>query len=410
MKIIFIIAYAIYLFTRLDAFSAEPYLERGIHSVIWVSYVGILFVLLLRVHVIRFIKTGCFYIRDVVFVMIPIFTAYLLAILAEYTAQNNVLAMLAFIAAVYFTGRVIYEYQCVQIFLAVSYFLPLIYIILHNTYSNFILSELFRNINFSTYFSMVYATRFRFDFGFNNSNAIGNIAAYLICISFLFRHYADTKNKKRFITLATAIGNVFCLGMLLITGCRSGILVIAVFAYMYTYLRFMQNAHLAQRTRKTVKYIYNSILIIAGVFLSRNIIYYYMHSGRQYAFENFKLLNTVRKILFGIGIPENFSLLYVDGNRGNFIDNYYVYIIVTTGVIGACLINFSLIAVGKNLYENIEKEKVYVYLFSYYAALLIYGFVEAGVFNSSNFASGIYFSLFFALYDTKRKVKVIARY
>jgi len=201
--------------------------------------------------------------------------------------------------------------------------------------------------------------------GFYSPNVLGSIMECTLCVSVCLVSKLKEQNEMNLLMrIIIGLGDIFIFSIILITGSRSAIIGLFVFLLLCCLFSIENKLHISQGQLLIIK-----IVVMFGVVFLLFTSYfqqfwlYYLHSGRYKAYENLKFLNTLRRQLFGIGLPEqDMSIFYIDGMRGNILDNYYIYTLVSTGVIGTILICFSIIKIGTAIYK-LMKTNSYIYVF-----------------------------------------------
>lgn len=405
MKILFLIEHSIYLFSRIDARSSHGFIPKGMHSKIWVLYTLLILLQYLVIkcseykywHVILFSKNF--------FVIIPILAAYFLTLFGEYTNLNEELSVLNMLIDIYISSELIKKYNCFKKFAICSFGIIIIYLIIIIIMNRINLLALIGNVSVKQFFSSRYASRFHFEFGGINPNYIGNIGTCSLLVSailFAMNEHYQSKKRKCLIRVILAILDLFCFTVIVVSGCRGAFLALFAFSISFIYLILDSSKIVA---KKQILVIGFGSIIFATIFtaiagLGIRGIEYYLGSGRGKAFQNLKFLNNIRRFLFGIGLPKTeMSNLYIDGISGDSIDVYYVYILVTSGIVGAILIIFSLVKLWNELYKNITLSMLHKIFFCCYISQLVYGMVEACVLLPSAPSCEVYFPILLASID-----------
>lgn len=402
MKYEFLLEYAVYLFSMIDACAEKSFLPKGIHARIWVVFVVLQIVK--RIIATFSVNNGRVEIPRSLLVMLPVFATYGMVFLGEFTYFKNAAAAAIFVMATFFIGDYIGKNKCVLEFVFVSFVVMAAYVFVYINIHNYSISSLYKNVNLTTFFSLIYKRRFRFSFGLSNPNAIGNILAWTICLS----HYVFVSVKKMFSGALKAIFYIIILVvdfisfiMLLITGSRAGLMCVIVYAVFYVLIYVENNSVMGRRDKLTLRIIVAMIVFALALSTSSNIIYYYMHSGRQKAFKNLRLINSPRRWMFGIGLPQKeIKNLLIDGVRGDSIDVYYIYILVMAGIVGLALMMISIIMIAKQVNLKRREELLSNLLWADFMTLVVYGLFESCVLNASFLTSGILWAMFIAsFYD-----------
>lgn len=111
---------------------------------------------------------------------------------------------------------------------------------------------------------------------------------------------------------------------------------------------------------------------------------------------NLPLLDSPVKKLFGLGVLSPGSVSVYDA-----VDNYYLYILLTLGIIGLIVIAYCLVTIGIKLHRRVieTENKLYAMVFAVYACQMISGLSENCILYYIFPSSLIYFLLYFVFLD-----------
>ena len=221
--------------------------------------------------------------------------------------------------------------------------------------------------------------RYRESFGVFNVNSTGNLAAVTIIMSFLLLAYIKDntmKKRKLWIVLITVL-DVFTFIVLLSSGSRNSILQIILFILVYFYLNITELRQISGCSKNALR---TFILIVVGVMICFNlkeeIWDLFVSSLRFKSFViDIPIFIESKRILRGLGI---FNVgLFAKGQNayGNTVnvDNYYLYVLLETGIMGIILILFVLANIGIKLLKvkNRTQSSFTKFMLSAFVTLLI---------------------------------------
>ncbi len=293
-----------------------------------------------------------------------IFFSLLLVFLFQYnralTNWEVVLSQFLLMADIFMIAKIYSKYDKKNLFLFLSFAVPLAFVIYHTTRDAHVPPGCFENIKHL--FENTQRVRYAFDF--NHFNTLGNLIAGIIMISVIF--IANTLKQKEWIVLKIAkiiLPIVFYIPLcfiLLCTASRTSILALGVFTlgclyFVLTNLKFIPNL---------IKIIIKVILLVVLTIPSYKYINKHYdeimdESNRRPNFEvNLPNMSDEQKDKYGIGLVYygDFGEKIVEGYETSNIDNYYLYMYITTGKIGLTIFVIVylvvLIKLWLNMYVN----------------------------------------------------------
>ena len=199
-------------------------------------------------------------------------------------------------------------------------------------------------------FGTAWYARYRVLFGMYHANAAGNISCCAILFSFLL--LSD-------LNLTTALGKTKAtiilildfvnMTVLLSTDSRSSILAIIVFFLVFLFLQVttLKNKHLRFFLRVLLLL---AITILLIVFMGNAILALFVSSQRSANFEmNLPYLNSAFKVFFGLGLidPSDFGTGTTGLGITFYVDNYFLYILLTLGITGLVSVFYIIISLFK---------------------------------------------------------------
>lgn len=295
---------------------------------------------------------------------------------------------------------VIVNYRSEISFLWISYITPILFLMgeCKNLQINFI-NEL-SNVNFS---SLLFGSdRYRADFGFYNINITGNICACILLVSFILLWYAkqiDNKLKRKIVYFILVIGDIFTTLLLILADSRNAMFTVLISIVVIAFLFVTNSDRLILNQRRILQ----GLLLFAGVlliiaFIVPGIMENAISSGRSFAANtNIKVLDTLPKQLFGIGLVGSgaFGRGEITGYYTVALDNYFMYILIASGIIGLIWIVSALIRIGVDLFKKIELSKLYIVIFGIFIGHVASGIGETCILYYSFLSSIIYFIIYF---------------
>lgn len=273
-----------------------------------------------------------------------------------YLAEDNIVNYVIFLMFIFFAAYGISYLRIFDLIVRVSY-LEIICILFERflKYKDY-LSE----VNIIASFNRV-GSYTRVTFGFQHVNSCGNLCLLEIVLIILIINQLLEKriNKNiRNILIVINIGLlVFCTYILLLTSTRTAILsFLLLLALIIISLIF-------RTSDKRMKAILISLgllvilliltfIVINGMF---SLDYFYTLTGRNNSL-NIKLLSNLRSFIFGIGFvnPGLFGVNGLPGSYTTWMDNYYIYILVASGLIGFILNVGSIYYIGKQIGKQVR--------------------------------------------------------
>lgn len=213
----------------------------------------------------------------------------------------------------------------------------------------------------SNIFSNDASVRYRISYGLYHFNAMGNLCSFFLILVGLFLAIRQDKKKKIKIMSKLLIGIVSCIAaiIMLSTGSRNAITSTLVFVGSFLYL-FSWG-----KNGKVWRFLQVAILIVLfiGFAWTADIIALLSQSNRLFNFtHNIPLLTEFNSWITGLGfVDSGYFGLRKSVFDSIYVDNFYLYVLLSTGVIGcvvlfAPLINFIFTFfrkdTGKSMYEK----------------------------------------------------------
>ena len=191
----------------------------------------------------------------------------------------------------------------------------------------------------SNMFSGNGSNRYRISYGLYHVNATGNLCwLFLIFIGLLFASYYDEKERMGGIMkLSICIVSCIVIIMMLSTGSRNAITSTLVFVALIIFMINWGNS------RKVERFIQASMLlaVIIGFIWTADIIALLSDSNRLFNFtHNIPLLTKFNSWITGLGfVDSGYFGLKKSIFKSVYVDNFYLYVLLSTGILG-CIILF----------------------------------------------------------------------
>lgn len=304
-----------------------------------------------------------------------------------------------FFLNIYCTGYIIYYFELNKMFLTMSYYIPSIFV-----------SILFfkNNVSFDLnyYFDNLFlgVARGRINMGFTHYNILGNICACMLLLSVLMCATYEKKNGCIFSKLIM-YGSVIFLDIILLitlmaTASRSSFLLIIVFLAILMCIKLLFEENDNKRNKLLMYILLFTLTVIISVFIGGFIIDLFISSERlNNILINIPLLTKNNRWLIGLGIidPGKFSYSASGYGYSYYVDNYYLYILIETGIIGFIIILSIMLKIGKVLHRLINQKicNENIIIYAIYFTHLISGMAETCVIYHNFMSSFIFMSLYY---------------
>ena len=186
-------------------------------------------------------------------------------------------------------------------------------------------------------------TRARAAFGFYHPNAAANIALCVIVLS----SYLVCENKKKSIYF---IIDIFMIYIILATASRTTLSALILFFVLLIYSRLMNKIKSNNKKRGLIV---GLILIVVLLFLfssENGIAGLFTLSNRSYNFiYNVPVLEKSGRLWIGLGLIGSGEFYQLPQYNTFFVDNYFLYVLMSTGIIGLIFISCFMIYILKRL-------------------------------------------------------------
>lgn len=194
-------------------------------------------------------------------------------------------------------------------------------------------------------------TRTRATFGFYHANAAANIAlcviimsSYLICVS-----------KKRILYIAIDMLMTY---IILATASRTALSALILFVMLLVYSTFLNRVK-SNNEKNGLTAILVLVIVLLLLFSSESGIEgLFKLSNRSYNFiYNIPVLINSERLWIGLGLIGSGEFYQLSQYNTFFVDNYFLYVLMSTGIIGLIFIVCFMIYIGKNLVKNADGTK-----------------------------------------------------
>lgn len=233
--------------------------------------------------------------------------------------------------------------------------------------------------------------RTRGDFGFGHYNTLG-----AACVCELILSSILNKHSSRFIRIVIYGGRILAIVMLLCSASRSSLTSLAVFLIVYLSIG-INELNLSKKQMVIIKFV-RAILVfglISLVFLEIDFNEILIESQRSLVFNHaLPLFLNSGRVLLGLGFASNTA--YGTGETPYttyWIDNGYIYYLITTGILGFMLIISAIVIIFVRLYK-MRREIFGKYVFSLFVMYLYGSLFEVTIFMSGAIVNYIYLPIF----------------
>lgn len=397
IKFIFVILYAFYTIVAVNTRLVEQIIPYGNFYVYF--YIVALIILLLVFHYKPLVIRN----KDISFKTIGLFTIYIFIFSIvtwlegpEGDLGDEVLAFAKFIMVAAITIYFVKQFDLFSELLFASLLGGSALLAYEYALAGFPL-DIFSRL--TTFFSNVYVLRYRLAFNFNNPNTVGNIAACMMVVYFLFLSWVRCYEEKSLgrtlrVIVATALAVVDMI-VLLSSGSRNSMVTLLMFFFAMFYFKATDFKRISERQKGILK----GIIVVLGVIIVYITVFssafeMFETSGRLRSFEvNVPLVLREGRFFEGLGLMN--PGLFGRGSAGYIVDNYYLYVFMETGIIGLVMISWLLIRLTKKVHElRITNESFYVMLSSAFIAWLVSGLGETCVIYPYFPSSLVFFVIF----------------
>lgn len=392
--------YGIYLFFSIDARVANPFISIP-HTKFFLLYLFFVVFGVLSDIVIR--GRNRIHNRETFLFFSGFFCMYVLAFFREYSSLEEIVLAIMILVITFCNAYLVCKNNCIIEFVKITVSVIACFFILICIRDGVKVLELISKLSLSGLFSANYAMRIRIWFNFKNVNAVGNlVSCALVLLPMIYKAVFVYEGNKIIIhKILYVLITVWLYMILLLSGSRTAMIIVAIDRVMLLYYSIRKRIKSNQRV--IVDAICAVLFGVMAIIILLNLLGTFLEA-RGFAFENIKLLTSLRERLLGLGMiaPGKYPELVINGKRGDFLDNYYIYLYLTFGIVGVMIFFTSIVKVIISL---LKKSKIspndYMVLCCMISCLLG-GLGETSVFYHIFPSSVIYFSLIFARMNYKR--------
>lgn len=253
----------------------------------------------------------------------------------------------------------------------------------------------------------------RITFGFSHVNSCGNLCVLeisLLIYALIYFYKRSNKKKIKLLYLLVFIPSILLTGYLtLYTSTRTAIVCSLLFICLLLYKASLRvRDKNVKKLIKMVSLFTFFLAILVGIF--KGIFsagYFASITGRNNEI-NLNLLSNIKSLIFGIGFV-NSGVFGIGGFREatTWLDNYYVYILITSGVVGFVINIATLFLIGNGIIKNkkhssIEDEVI----ITIYIIFCIYGLLETCVIEPHFIFSAVFLPNVMAYSYKNKKIEV----
>ena len=297
--------------------------------------------------------------------------------------KSEMLWFMKFLMAVFITAYWVDKLKIEKIWLNISYFVPALMII-----KLFIDDKMPFDVYFrlSTIFSS--SDRYRMRFGFYQVNGLGGLCSFCLILSVILMiiYWRNNHKNKKLYLCVLLLSDFIVLTVLLCTASRNSIITFGIFVLFLLYYRISNNKYVSNKTSIVLKSV---IILFCGMtilfFFSDPIMTLFIDSNRMSNFTiNLPLLEESNRLFIGLGLVDpglfgtkSTTLL----GYTYYIDNYYLYLIMETGILGLIAMSSILCYIGVQLHKHIKKSNymLSVAIFCCFLTQIIGGMGETNI-------------------------------
>lgn len=204
------------------------------------------------------------------------------------------------------------------------------------------------------------SVRYRNAYGLYHANATGTLCYTYLVLFVLDTYYKGSYEKtnnlveKIFYSIECVL-LVIVFIMLLSTGSRNSLICALLFPVLFLTIRYFSRIHTIERHVQVAV----GIILVALLAIRLNFSSFLEQSNRLSNFSNLNLLSKYDKWITGLGISDsgNFISGVLPLLGTTYLDNFYLWVLLTTGIIGCILLlipvgYFTVSMVSKSLRET----------------------------------------------------------
>lgn len=306
---------------------------------------------------------------------------------------DNGKEMIVFWVFVFFTAQYVHDTKKQKEFLLTTYFvfsIFMIFVYLTNFNGWAPIKFLPQLIGFG-------GTRVRFDFGFESNNQAAYLSLGLFVLSVLVWRTSLYNNKiltKEWTVpkVYVAVACIVSILMMLSTQTRAALMLALLFWLMPKLMHHAKNTRQSKR-----RVVFAVILSVAFFILYFYFVYFAGDSRTPYLTQNVEIFMQYANRWIGMGYtPFSAFLNQTYGYATMPMDNYYLYILCSTGYVGLAIVVTLLVSLVVHLcrllYKNSQNDYL-VHVVVMFFVLLLMGATECGIIYTFSIYSSIYWML-----------------
>ena len=341
--------------------------------------------------------------KNIFFYMIFIFVVYQLLNTNEFyvhdTRRECIMNLLVIINIYLYSGYIYYR-KCEDIFILITYLSLAIFICIIYIY-NFDNFEGLKQI--STVFNN--ADRYRNSYGLYHPNGTGLMCYLALVLSFYL--YKCSSYKKTIFRAVMFSFNIVISIVIISTSSRTAITSIFLFLIIFSFMKIKSNFNVNKYISVFIKFIMLSVCIIIlikvlNLIAGIDFIELFTETNRISNFTmNIPILVMNHKELFGMG----YYKIFIDMYNGTYIDNWYLYMFLTSGIIGLILSILLIAKVYIYISKNNSSSLLEIFTISYFFSQLYYSLFETEFFQSGILNTFIFWIFIFTtIYNKNQKI------
>lgn len=265
-------------------------------------------------------------------------------------------ACLKFVAVIAVNVYMIYRYELFGLFLKLTFYAAAVFLLIR-----FIIAGMPMGAFSNLSVIMTTEDRFREAFGFYNVNAAGNLTGCLLIISGILLGYMHCNEEElaKWKYVIPVLFDIIILIMLLSSGSRNSLLELGFFVLSMLYYWLMGLDHFTKRTRVLLRIlVLCAALVLIFYTLGAKIDELFVSSLRYKMFAtDLPVLISSGRLFQGMGIFSAALFGYSQTPYGITVnvDNYYLFVLMETGILGLCMIGLYLVWIGISLHRILGK-------------------------------------------------------
>jgi len=385
-EICFYITYSLLIITRLLSYLTDGYFSG--YSTMSLLSLAIFIVLNLLIRKNVLCKANLSFLVDI---FIWIFWASISSILssASQYIPGNILTYVVFIMNIILCTRLLAFYKSDEMFFRITTVIV----------GSFLLWRYiadFDGLTFIKNFSQLFVgganfERYRNAYGLYHPNATGNLCLCLILLS-IYQYLFVANKKYKIYRLYVCACVIVALIMLFSSGSRASLTSLMLFVVLFLLFGIWNRSGVIWRVLQILLLVSSIVIVIYSIGIS-NIL---NETNRLYNFtHNLPALTVKHRWIMGVGLVESgFFASHNEVFNTIYVDNFYLYVLMTTGVVGLIWFFLTLAIFIKSLLKALKKSsRSYTYVCALIVVLLYGAFFETNLLYPQFISSLIYWVL-----------------